>query len=652
MELILVIRLEALLDKLVGLGYDPTVDLKHIVVCDKVGIGIEIAEVCHHNTGGVSDLSVRLGKLLEDVVGATDVCVIVARCRPKTNKLCAVLLNDVVGADRVSKRLVHRLTLTVNYPTVSQNGSEGRLCLTRCANRGEKRGLEPSSVLVTALEIDVGGPAEIFSLIKHCVMGRAGIKPTVKRVGLLAKAMRLAAMRTYESLGKDLVCFHHKPSVRSLFAEELRDDIDGLVVADGLLAIVAIEYGNRQTPMTLTGNTPVGSLSDHLDHSLLSPCGKPLYRLTSLNCRILEGLDRAEPLRSCAEDDGRLTSPAVRILMLDLLGCKKRACLLHILEYCLVGYRVVHSRELACVLGLIAAVVDGNDNIYVVTAAGLIVVCAEAGCCVYASRTAIHSYVICIDYNTLSVKEGVLRGHILELRARHGCKDLVALYACRLHSLFDEGLCKNVGLAALCLYKRILLDGIERDSKVAGQSPCGSRPDDEIGIIKVADRGELALVVADLELYVNRGALIGLVLDLCLCERGLVLGAPINRLKSLVDVSLLEHLAEHPDLCRLELGGHSGIRMLPVAYKSESLELLHLSVDKALREFFAGGAELGDRHLLAVDLILLENCRLDGHTVVIPAGYVGDLVSRHRFILVDKVLDGLIEGVTHVDVSV
>ena len=128
-ELVLVIRLHAKLNKLVCFCNDPLVDLKHIVKRDHIGIGIEIAEVSHHDTRGVSDLSVRLGELLEDVLGATDVSVIIAGCRPKTNKLCAVLLNGVVGAYRVAKRLVHRSTLSVNNPTVGKNCLEGSLCL-------------------------------------------------------------------------------------------------------------------------------------------------------------------------------------------------------------------------------------------------------------------------------------------------------------------------------------------------------------------------------------------------------------------------------------------------------------------------------------------------------------------------------------------
>ena len=92
--------------------------------------------------------------------------------------------------------------------------------------------------------------------------------------------------------------------------------------------------------------------------------------------------------------------------------------------------------------------------------------------------------------------------------------------------------------------------------------------------------------------------------------------------------------------------------MLPVTDERKTLELLHLRVDKALSELFASRTELGNAHLLAVDLVLLENSRLDRHTVVIPAGNVRDLMSGHRLILVDEVLYGLVECVTHVNITV
>ena len=56
--------------------------------------------------------------------------------------------------------------------------------------------------------------------------------------------------------------------------------------------------------------------------------------------------------------------------------------------------------------------------------------------------------------------------------------------------------------------------------------------------------------------------------------------------------------------------------------------------------------------MLAVQLVLLDDGRLDGHAVVIPAGGEGHAIARHHAGLVDKILEDLVQGVAHVNVAV
>ena len=66
----------------------------------------------------------------------------------------------------------------------------------------------------------------------------------------------------------------------------------------------------------------------------------------------------------------------------------------------------------------------------------------------------------------------------------------------------------------------------------------------------------------------------------------------------------------------------------------------------------AGGTELRHRHLLVVELVLLDDGRLNGHTVVVPARDIGGIVPPHGGGAGDEVLDGLVQGVAHVQVAV
>ena len=104
-----------------------------------------------------------------------------------------------------------------------------------------------------------------------------------------------------------------------------------------LAALLAVEYRDRNTPVALTGNTPVGTLLYHLGHALFAPAGNPLDILDSLYSLILEVIHRAEPLFCGTEQDRLLAAPAVRILVTQLLGSQQMSALVDVLGNHLAG---------------------------------------------------------------------------------------------------------------------------------------------------------------------------------------------------------------------------------------------------------------------------------------------------------------------------
>ena len=193
---------------------------------------------------------------------------IVGRGRPKSCNVAAVLLDHVIGIHAVAKRLVHCPALTVNNPTVRQDSLIG-CALTLSTNCGQQRCLEPASVLVATLQIYVGGPMQLGTLLKHCDMGGAGVKPAVQRVGFAAEL--LAAALAGIISGHQIFYGQIPPGVGALLAKYLGNLCNGCVVTDDLSAIFAIEYGNGQSPLTLTGDAPVGTVTHHLCHTLTAP---------------------------------------------------------------------------------------------------------------------------------------------------------------------------------------------------------------------------------------------------------------------------------------------------------------------------------------------------------------------------------------------
>ena len=92
--------------------------------------------------------------------------------------------------------------------------------------------------------------------------------------------------------------------------------------------------------------------------------------------------------------------------------------------------------------------------------------------------------------------------------------------------------------------------------------------------------------------------------------------------------------------------------MVPITHHAHALEALPLDIDIVVGKLMAGRAELRHAHGLAVELVLLDDGALDGHTVVVPAGDIGGVVAPHGVAAGNEVLDGLVQGMTHVQGAV
>ena len=136
----------------------PLVQFGQLVGGNPVGVGVEAVEVAENKPGGVADLAVGVGQLLEDLLGAADIGVVVGRGDPQPEDVGAVLFDDLFRGDRVAGGFVHRLALAVDDPAVGAD----RLIGGRQAagDGGQEGGLEPAAVLVGALKVEVGRPGK------------------------------------------------------------------------------------------------------------------------------------------------------------------------------------------------------------------------------------------------------------------------------------------------------------------------------------------------------------------------------------------------------------------------------------------------------------------------------------------------------------
>ena len=529
MELIAIVCLTHLTCQIVHCGKDPLIDLVQRIQRHHIGVWIKIIQIGNENTNRVTDLAVSVGQLLEDQIGHAHVHAVIRGSHPQTHQICTVLSDHVHRGNNVAQGFVHCLAVAIYHPTVGQNSLVRSLRLAASTDGSQQRGLEPSAVLIRAFQIQIGRPNVFILILHHRKVRGAGVKPTVQSIGLLHE-VNAAAMGAGKALGQKLCGTLFVPHVGAVLTKQSGNTGNGFVVENGLSAILAIEHGNGQTPMTLTGDTPIGTLAHHLLNAVSSPLGQPFNLFTSLYRLVFEGVYRAEPLGSCTEDDGIFASPAVRILMLKLLGSKERTGLLHICQNGVVGFVIAQSRKLARVGGLIAAVIHGYQRRQTVAAASDVVICTKSACGMNASRTAVHGNVISNGQKAVPIQEGMLGSHVLKKLTGIRCHDLIILNVALCHGIGGKRLRYHIILSVICLDHRIGFGGIKGDCLVTGQGPGSRCPDDEVGLGRIAYPRQLACVVLDAELDINGGTLIGLVFDLCLCQSSLVVGAPVNRL--------------------------------------------------------------------------------------------------------------------------
>ena len=150
-------------------------------------------------------------------------------------------------------------------------------------------------------------------------------------------------------------------------------------------AFVAFPDGDGDTPVSLTGYTPVAGIGYEIMESGASrPFGIP-FDLRNLGEKLFLNLwDRNEPLLSGAADDGRLASPAVTVAVGNLHSAQEEVA--ERLNNLIVGIADVKPRENAGILGEVSRSVDGAEDLKFFADADKVVVPAVSGCDMDKSR--------------------------------------------------------------------------------------------------------------------------------------------------------------------------------------------------------------------------------------------------------------------------
>ena len=290
----------------------------------------------------------------------------------------------------------------------------------------------------------------------------------------------------------------------------------------------------------------------------------------------------------------------------------------------------------------------------VISLAHVKVLAAEARGGVDAAGARLQGHVVAVEDHAVLVQQGVAGHHELEVGPLQGGQNLarVKVDARLLAHTLGQLLCHDIDLAVGGFQQHVVKAGVHGDGGIARDGPGGGGPDDEEQLGQVAVLAQLPLVVLHGELHKDGGAGVVLVVDLGLRQGGLVVGAPVDGLHTLVDEALLRHLAEDLNLLGLELREQSDIGVLPLAQHAQALELLRHPAHVLGGKLPALVPEGAHGHLLPLDALVLEHRGLDGQAVGVPAGDIRGLEARHVFVLDDDVLKDFVHGGADMNVAV
>ncbi len=205
-----------------------------------------------------------------------------------------------------------------------------------------------------ALAHDAGQAGEVFRVVEHVGVGRAGIEPDVENVVDLLIVGRIVVGREEAPRRALLV-----PGVGAFLLERRGDARVDAFVDQDFVAALFHEHGDRHAPGALAAHHPVGLGRHHAADAVLARGGRPArladggkrrlaqrwivdavgdrvwfrqrrrFAPDAVGDRVYSAGDRLvhgdEPLRRVAEDDRLLRPPRMRVLVLEPAARDQRA---------------------------------------------------------------------------------------------------------------------------------------------------------------------------------------------------------------------------------------------------------------------------------------------------------------------------------------
>ena len=436
-------------------------------------------QVAEQVAGRVAHLAVHIGQLFHDSWAQGHIGGVIHRTHPQPQYVGAVggILFLVFAAlhqhgriHHVAQRFAHLAALLIEGEAVGEHPPVGGVAVD--GHRGEQAALEPATVLVAALQIEVGRVAQA-PLLQHPGPGGAGIKPHVHGVGALAPLRRLGGMDRWQQAG--LIAL--PPHIGAVLGDQALDVAEGGPVEQHLAGFAVVEDGDRHTPGALAADAPVAPLAHHGLDPVAAAGRQPLHLGDRLQGGAAEALHRGKPLLGGPEDGGLFGAPVVGVAVLVALLQQQGAGGLQGLDDRRIGVlEHVGAGKGAGFGGEVAGLVHRAEHRQAVFFAGVEVVYAMAGGGVHQARAGFGGDVVAADHHsTGAIQQGMAVDDALELGA------LEAAQRRQLDAQLDGEAFAQLGghhqVAITAAADGVVEVGVHRHRQVGGQGPGGGGPD-------------------------------------------------------------------------------------------------------------------------------------------------------------------------------
>ena len=217
-------------------------------------------------------------------------------------------------------------------------------CTIDCCRNNQRR-VEPATILVGAFKVQI-----TWIIIASCgqfIPGRTGVKPYVHDVLFLCK-QTIWRFFIHITIRQKILCFTFKPDIGTMLFKQIGDVFKYFHIHDRR-TVFTIDDRNRYTPKTLSGNTPVTTIGNHVMHSLLAEVVMPFDLIVDFIQQLwLDLINGTEPLLDRSENNLLFQSVIMRIAVSDVFYCKQTSLFIHIMNDCLGAVFKEHTAVLAC----------------------------------------------------------------------------------------------------------------------------------------------------------------------------------------------------------------------------------------------------------------------------------------------------------------